>query len=504
MCFILTCCCSGPQNVETDAEYFWRQPSRRVTFERREVESLEALYSQAHIFNMSDFRIEKQLGMGSNSNVYLLVRVTDKKKFAGKMLNNSLLSSLINESAVMSNLSGCSTIASLNGVIVNPKCLVLSYHKNGDLATALTRDKEKMRNGSVTEFPFLRRLEYIRDACKAVDFMHKSNICHRDLAMRNFLLSDDMEHVLLSDFSLSRFVKGIDPQVTFCGQVPIVAPPETFSWGDSGGWHYSLKSDIWELGITMFEIVTKTRFKISQNSHHLLPKGLPESSLPSKNIFNRGWDLWYRIRGCWNLKCENRPWSWEVLPKITDLIENPLVRDTNINRYYKRYSPSFCNSTVWNPTMKFTWSEFQSQKTLEMNFSEDTWIGQHRSREDRNSLNNIIDVQANPLTNPSRNSGAGPPNFSIVEHEITRQSTESTYCPALEVVDYYSDVTNIAECKDRHFFDDNAREMIKQSLVSGHEDFCDNKQSDSSPVTTDIALPRKAGWTSIKLSDLGG
>jgi len=410
----------------------------------------------------------------------------------------------------MSRLSGlCSTVACVEGVIVNPKCLVLKYYKNGDLGTALMRDNENISNGLATEFPFLLRMKYIRDACKAVSFMHKSSLCHRDLAMRNFLLSDDMEHVLLTDFSLSRNVKGNNPHVTFSSTVPIVAPPETFRNSsskfldeDAGGWHYSLKTDTWGLGITMFEIITKKNFKIITN-YHLLPTKLPKGSLPPKYIFNKGWDLWFTIRCCWNTELEKRPWSWEVLDKVTALIKNPV--DGNAGKiYYNQYSPRLaCTSSssegLYSPHIKFTMSEFKSQITSDMDFSEDIAINDHRRTEDNISLDSGTNIRANPYPNllrknfqirtPQRNSnhvqsstGSISSDKNIVSSETWDQATNSKYCQSLDLDEYKSDVTNIFQCKDRHFFDDCAIEMIKQSepilAVDDYEDFCNTEHSD--------------------------
>jgi len=530
MCFNLLSCCTRRQDFHNDEAYssvalsrtskstYWfhrssenHTASLEEIWERREVECLQAIESGLQLFEISDFRIEKQVGGGSNSNVQLLVRASDKKKFAGKMLQHGSCWSLINEATIMSKLSGmCSTIASAEGVIVNPKCLVLKYYKNGDLGTVLMRDNENISNGSATEFPFLRRLKYIRDACKAVSFMNKSSLCHRDLAMRNFLLSDDMEHVLLTDFSLSRYVKGNNPQVTFSSEVPIVAPPETFQRShshlldkDAGGWHYSLKSDTWGLGITMFEIVTKKNFKIMTNHHHLLPTNLPKGSLPPKTIFNKGWDLWYTIRCCWNTELEKRPWSWEVLEKVTAMIANPIGGSTG-NIYYNRYSTrlaqtSSSNNEYYCPTLKYTMSEFMTQKTDDMDFSEVTEINQTQRREDTNSVDSGGTMHANPNPNllsknflvgtPNRNSNHVESSTSSISSDITiawpetKQLRSNLYCQSLDLDPRNSVVTNIAECKNKHFFDDNAIELIKQSepipVFGDIGDFRNTEKTDS-------------------------
>jgi len=106
MCFKLLYCCTHRQDFHNDSTWdsltrttkstvWFHKSSRDLTascqeiWERMEFESLQAIESGLQIFEISDFIIKKQVGGGSNSNVHLLVRGTDKKKFAGKMLQHS-------------------------------------------------------------------------------------------------------------------------------------------------------------------------------------------------------------------------------------------------------------------------------------------------------------------------------------------------------------------------------------------------------------------------------
>ena len=63
---------------------------------------------------------------------------------------------------------------------------------------------------------------------QAVEHLHRLNIVHCDLAMRNLLLSNDRSNCLLSDFSLARFV-GDEPGTGGLRQVSEVSAPEAFS-----------------------------------------------------------------------------------------------------------------------------------------------------------------------------------------------------------------------------------------------------------------------------------
>jgi len=287
--------------------------------------------SELDILKMKDFTPEESLGSGVSSDVCLLARKEDGQNFAGKFIKGEIGSKdFINEATILKSCStACATIVNMVGIITTPKCLVLELHVNGSLDKALQKDNLNVERGKETEFPFLRRMDYILDMCKAVDHLHRENICHRDIAMRNLLLSDDKKHVILTDFSLSRVVSSaIKRQSTLTDLVPTKSAPETIRQNSSESslenWerYYSLKSDIWSLGVTMFEIIDKEELgDITERKD--MPSRFPKERLPSTEIFNRMQDLWILILRCWSERPEDRPQSWDVEEQIEMLIADP-------------------------------------------------------------------------------------------------------------------------------------------------------------------------------------
>jgi len=298
------------------------------------------------IFKMDDFSTSRGLGSGAFSEVCILIRKKDQRKFAGKFLKGEMLTKeFINEASIMKSCStGCTGIVNVVGIITTPKCLVLDYYVNGSLDVAFLQDNASTERGNETEFPFLRRLGYILDMCHAVEVLHQKNICHRDIALRNLLLSNDKEHILLSDFSLSRTLNSaIERQSTLTAIVPAKSAPETFKnsttstpWIEKSERFYSLKTDIWSLGIVMFEIIDMELIHVDQSQP--LPSGFPTKRLPSNKIFNRIEELWIQIISCWNENPERRPQSWEVHERIEMLSQNPLNIRTENEGYKTCYS----------------------------------------------------------------------------------------------------------------------------------------------------------------------
>jgi len=300
-----------------------------------------------------DFLIKELVGKGSISEVFLLERKTDKQKFAGKFFKvNVCTQEFIRETEIMKSCSvSCPSIVRMAGIFTTPMCLIMDYYVNGSLSDALLEDRKNVDLGKQTEYPFLRRLGFILDMCRAVTELHQKNICHRDIATRNLLLSDDKQHVLLADFSLSRVVASpYQKQSTLTAIVPTESAPETFgqniksSGGKSDGRVYSLKSDIWSMGITMYEIIDKALCR-GQNWKNL-PSQLPKKCKPSKKVFDRIEDLWILILRCWRQRPEERPQSWDLEDRMQKLIDNPMNADIEQDCYITRFSDEKTNSAV--------------------------------------------------------------------------------------------------------------------------------------------------------------
>jgi len=295
--------------------------------------------AEMKFLDSENFLTKGKLGSGRFSEVFMLERKNDKRMFAGKLFKGDVdKREFIRESIIMNSVSKeCGNIVNMLGIIPMPRCLVMDYYKNGSLDIALLEDSKNIERGLKTEFPFIRRLGYILDMCRAVTDLHSRNICHRDIAMRNLLLSDDKQHVLLTDFSLSRVVKSaVRKQSTLTSIIPLESAPETISKGGNSICErlYSFKSDVWSMGIAMYGIIDMAFSKIKEWQQ--LPSKFPTKSIPSPDVFDRIDDLWILILRCWNKLPEERPQSIDLEDRIEHLIDNPL-NVVNENEGYITY-----------------------------------------------------------------------------------------------------------------------------------------------------------------------
>lgn len=117
--------------------------------------------------------------------------------------------------------------------------LVFEYCAGGDLAHLL-------QAGRIKED---RAREYMQQMIDALRYIKARNIIHRDLKPHNIMLSADRKTIKITDFNFARELYDNDLAQTLCGS-PLYMAPEIIERED-----YSVKSDLWSVGIILYELV---------------------------------------------------------------------------------------------------------------------------------------------------------------------------------------------------------------------------------------------------------
>ncbi len=120
--------------------------------------------------------------------------------------------------------------------------IYLEFAKEGTLEGKIRELKLKGES-----FKFETILDWLIEILIAIFSLNKNNMMHRDIKSENMLLTEE-GICKLSDLGISRVVD--EQQKTLCG-TPYYVSPEIAS-----GLDYDYNSDIWSLGIVLYEIIT--------------------------------------------------------------------------------------------------------------------------------------------------------------------------------------------------------------------------------------------------------
>ena len=184
---------------------------------------------------------------------------------------------------------------------------------------------------------------YMLQLRDALQYLRSKNIVHRDLKPQNILLTSPL-HIKITDFGLARYMN-LEPELheletpvedlfsTYCGS-PIYMSPELLNHQK-----YNSKSDLWSLGIILYEMITGMPPFIAKNMKELV------DCVNTEKINLDKIDKTLISEDCFNLLCnllnhdKTRRTDWNdffnhkwfsnniILEEENKLIENPLCYD---------------------------------------------------------------------------------------------------------------------------------------------------------------------------------
>lgn len=246
------------------------------SFNRRGTEMLEATLDSIGISDelkskLTDVLIQQQqftlgrtLGKGEFGSVreaQLKMEDGSLQKVAVKMLKTEIFCSsdieeFLREAAFMKEfdhpnvckLIGVSLRSRTKGRLPVPM-VILPFMKHGDLHTFLLMSR--IGEEPIT-LPIQTLIRFMIDICSGMEYLSSKNFIHRDLATRNCMLHEDMT-VCVADFGLSKKIYSGDYYRQGCASKLPVKWLALESLADNV---YTVYSDVWAFGITLWEIVT--------------------------------------------------------------------------------------------------------------------------------------------------------------------------------------------------------------------------------------------------------
>lgn len=187
----------------------------------------------------------KWIGKGSYAKVYKgFNKQTNQpvaiKKISFKDLPENVKSRTMVEVQILETLNHPNIIKLYGHKFDNDYLFLITEYCNGG---ELTKWIKNNNNPDET-------LQVIKQIMEGMNYLHQNNIIHRDIKPQNILLSDST--VKICDFGFSKEIKDeLNMMKTICG-TPIYMSPEVINMKP-----YTIKSEIWSLGIIFYMIFFK-------------------------------------------------------------------------------------------------------------------------------------------------------------------------------------------------------------------------------------------------------
>lgn len=229
---------------------------------------------------MNRYKLIKVVGEGSFGQAFLCSDSQTKMNVIIKEINISeqapnVRESSLNEAKILSKLKHPSIVGFAESFIENKKLyIVMEYAEGGDLWRYIQDRKGKL-------IPEKQILNWIKQLCSALNYIHSKNILHRDLKSRNIFL-DSANNAKLGDFGIAKVLEHTgDFAKTMVGS-PFYLSPEICN-----GVPYDEKTDIWSLGCVFYEMCTLTPAFNGNNMGNVIMKILMQKQQPIPRTYSK-------------------------------------------------------------------------------------------------------------------------------------------------------------------------------------------------------------------------
>jgi eukaryotic-like serine/threonine-protein kinase len=236
------------------------------------------------------YKVQKRLGEGGMGEVYMAEHVAIEKRIALKVLRleysqkSEVVARFLQEAKSASRIKHPNVVDVFDfGQLQDGRFfLALEFLNGNDLAEELRQQGQ---------LPPGRIIPIMLQVCRALSAAHASGVVHRDLKPENIFLNrtdDGEESVKLVDFGIAQMRDIGDagtknPRLTKAGT--IFGTPEYMAPEQAGGKDTDLRSDVYAIGIILYELFAGTVPFVGTTLVHTLTMHLSE---PPKPVSSHG------------------------------------------------------------------------------------------------------------------------------------------------------------------------------------------------------------------------
>ncbi len=124
----------------------------------------------------------------------------------------------------------------------------------------------------------LEKVGYVVPVCRALDYAHRRGVVHRDIKPGNIMLTTDGK-IKVVDFGIARLVNASHTQTNmFMGTLSYMSPQQIY------GERADERSDIWALGVTLYELLSFRR-PFDGDNHATLMLNIAEEKTKPPSLY---------------------------------------------------------------------------------------------------------------------------------------------------------------------------------------------------------------------------
>ena len=277
-----------------------------------------------------NYNLIKVLGSGGFGRAYLAqskktqetvvikdVELTDMDEKPRKLMEQ--------EGFILQKLSHPNIVKCIDSRIINNKAyIIMEYADDGDLKIKIKQHQQK-------NIPFKEEniLNWFIEICEAINYIHKQKIIHRDLKPNNIFLMKN-NHIKLGDFGIARILKPNEAQANTQIGTQLYLSPEIVK-----GEPYDYRTDIWDLGVILYEMINfKNPFE-GKGMHGLYMNIVNGkiTKIDNKNVSKELIDLIYKILKVNPLQ---RPEIKDIIKKCKEILEKIKKEKEKENKEIKK------------------------------------------------------------------------------------------------------------------------------------------------------------------------
>jgi serine/threonine protein kinase len=227
------------------------------------------------------YEIVGELGRGAMGIVYKAVDPVIGRTVAVKTIRLSEEGTGLNRAELLVRFQ---TEARAAGLLTHPNIVVVYDAGEEDGLYYITmelvegKSLQTLLDGGHS-FPLPRTLRIMDQTCSALQFAHERNVVHRDIKPANLMLTAD-DTVKITDFGTAKILQfGSTQQTSHVMGTPSYMSPEQVKGRAVDG-----RSDIFSLGVMLYEMITGEKPFPGQNITTVIYKIVNEDAVPPRQI----------------------------------------------------------------------------------------------------------------------------------------------------------------------------------------------------------------------------